>query len=579
MASDFHRLPSMTTDVLVLGSGVAGLSAAIEAARVGRVIVACKGLVRNSATDRAQGGIAAAWSEEDSIDAHADDTLRTGCGLCIPDAVHFVVERAPEEIRFLESLGARFDCHDHRLDLAREGGHGARRVIHAGGDATGAEIMRTLLRRASDNRRIHLRENCFALDLLTAGQRVVGALIRLSHCGFVVVKARVVILATGGAAAMYRDHTNPPGSTGDGLAMALRAGTVLRDMEFVQFHPTVFHDAGGRAFLMSEALRGEGALLRDADGCRFMPDYDERAELAPRDVVSRAIHDRLRRTSTSDVFLDVRHIDSARFIARFPQMSKYLHDDGLDPACQLIPVRPAAHYTIGGIATDLDTRTNLDGLLACGEVASSGLHGANRLASNSLLEGMVFGHRAGMIAVENLSAAPGRSDSETTQSLTATAAGDQSRVLTLRERLGTLMQRGVGIERDAASLRRTLDELRRDEDFVLHNHYTTDAAWEMQNLWMLARCTTMAAEWRCESRGTHFRTDYPKTDDTRWRVHSLITLTPLGLQLRSQTVASIEQSFPHPGAIHRENDHRAISNQVRRTDPHDHAGTARAHLA
>lgn len=560
METDLRQLPIMDTDVLVLGSGVAGLTAAIEASQSGRVFVACKGLVRDSASDRAQGGIAAAWSDADSIEAHAADTMRAGCGLCHHQVVRFVVDRAPEEIRFLESLGALFDMHNSRLDLGREGGHCAHRIIHAGGDATGAEIMRTLVARALENQYIYLRENCFAIDLLTAGRRVVGAVLCLAHSGLAVVRARVVILATGGAAALYRDHTHPPGSTGDGMAIALRAGAALRDLEMVQFHPTVFHDKGGGAFLISEALRGEGALLRDADGVRFMAEYDERAELAPRDIVCRAIYDRLRRSVSPDVFLDVRHLDPAHLAARFPSITYHLSDNGINPARQLIPVRPAAHYTIGGVSTDLDARTNLDGLLACGEVASTGLHGANRLASNSLLEGLVFGRQAGMTAAADL-AGPTEPWAEPNCRMTGALAGDPRRIRQLRDQLGDIVQSGVGIEREIGLLQLTLDQLLRDEDAVLHHRYTTAADWETQGLWMLAVCTTMSAAWRRESRGAHFRTDYPESDDARWPVHSRIMLTAEGVVLNAEPVPAITgQPIACQGKSPRENNHRAISN-------------------
>lgn len=559
--TDLRLLPIMDTDVLVLGGGVAGLSAAIEASRAGRVFVACKGSVRQSATEKAQGGIAAAWSGADSFEAHAADTMRAGCGLCHQHVVRFVVDRAPEEIRFLESLGAHFDMHNSRLDLGREGGHCARRIIHAGGDATGAEIMRVLLVRALNDQYIHLRENCFAIDLLTVGRRVVGALLCLAG-SLVVIRAAVVVLATGGAAALFRDHTHPPGSTGDGMALALRAGAALRDLEMVQFHPTVFHPKGGGAFLISEAVRGEGARLVDADGVRFMPEYDERAELAPRDVVCRAIHDRLRRSKSPDVFLDVRHLDPDRLAARFPGIMQCLRDNGISPAHQLIPVRPAAHYTIGGVSTGLDARTNLDGLLACGEVASTGLHGANRLASNSLLEGLVFGRQAGMTAVQDL-AGPAAPREEPDCQAKEKPAGDPRRIQQLREHLGDVIQSGVGIERDGALLEFTFERLLRDEDTVVRHHYDTVAAWETQDLWMLAVCTTLAAAWRRESRGAHFRTDFPEPDDARWPVHSRLMLNKEGVVLNAEPVPAITpQPVTSQGESSRENHHRTISNQI-----------------
>lgn len=558
--ADLRQLPVMDTDVLVLGGGAAGLTAALEAAKAGRVFVACKGLVRESASDRAQGGIAAAWSGADSFEAHAADTMYAGCGLCHHQVVRFVVNRAPEEIRFLESLGAHFDKHNSRLDLGREGGHCAHRIIHAGGDATGAEIMRTLIAATIENQHIFLRENCFAIDLLTAGSRVVGVMLHHADRGLIVVKARVVILATGGYAGLYRDHTHPPGSTGDGLAMAVRAGAALRDMEMVQFHPTVTHDMQGRPFLLSEAVRGEGAVLRDADGARFMPDYDERADLAPRDVVCRAIHDRLRRSGSADVYLDVRPIDPARFATRFPAIAHYLCLNNIDPFRQLIPVRPSAHYTIGGIATDLDARTNLEGLLACGEVASTGLHGANRLASNSLMECLVLGRQAGATAAKDLSGLAWR-ELEPDWNMTAAPVGDEGGLRRLRAQLGEVVQIGVGNERDETSLQFALKHLHRHEEAVLHHRFCQVADWETQGLWILALCTSLAALWRRESRGAHFRTDYPATDDARWRVHSRIVPSPNGILITTEGVpSSVMPLIPTPRDLRRENHHRTVPN-------------------
>jgi len=538
---DARRLPTIDTDVLVLGCGVAGLTAAIEAARGGQVLVVSKGSALQSATQFAQGGIAAAWSEEDSVEAHAADTLLTGCGLCDPEAVSLVISQAPDEIRELESLGARFDRHNNRLDLGREGGHSAKRVIHAQGDATGAEIMRTLLQRANSMPRIRLLDDCLAVDLLTRENRVVGAMLHRSGQGLITVRAKVTILATGGAAALYRDHTNPPTSTGDGIAMAIRAGAVLRDMEFVQFHPTVFFDAQGRALLITEALRGEGAVLCDASGRRFMHDFDPRGELAPRDVVSRAIHEVLRRTKSTTVFLDARHMDTAQLAARFPFIHQNLLVSGIHPGMQMIPVRPAAHYTIGGVLTDLDARTSLEGLLACGEVASTGLHGANRLASNSLLEGLVFGRRAGRTAQNLLSRFSSHETPEQVEPIDPGSADDTIRLTLIRQRLKAALQSCLGIERECSTLQQMLDELHCEEELIVGRQFTQPDAWMVQNAWTVSACMAMSADWRHESRGVHYRTDYPRTDDARWRVHSCACMTADSIQISSECLAAVEK--------------------------------------
>ena len=392
---DSSSLPHRFTDVLVIGSGAAGLRAAIAASRHADVTVITKDELKESNTDRAQGGIAAAFAPDDSVEQHIADTLAVGCGLCDRPAVDFVVGQGPDHIRELATWGARFDLEHGRFDLAREGGHAHPRVVHAQGDATGAEVQRVLTRRLKQTPNIRQIEHTFAIDLLTLDNTCLGA-VTWSHArGITLIWAKTVILATGGAGRVYRETTNPRIATGDGLAIAHRAGCELRDLEFVQFHPTTLYVAGAARVLISEAVRGEGGILRNKLGERFMSKYSPMKELAPRDLVSRAILTEMQHTGDTNVYLDVTHVDPARLAVRFPFIKEMCSLFDINISEDLIPVCPSAHYLIGGVATDLTGRTTVDRLHACGEVACTGLHGANRLGSNSLLEGLVLGRSTG----------------------------------------------------------------------------------------------------------------------------------------------------------------------------------------
>lgn len=493
-------------DLLVLGSGIAGLSAAIHAAqRDWTVAVVTKGELATTATRYAQGGVAAALGEPDTTELHQTDTLTAGAGLCDVDAVHVLVTEGPRRVRELMELGARFDEHNGVLQLAIEGGHSLPRVVHAGGDATGAEIERALADAAHALPNIDVRERCFSVDLVVESGRCVG-IRALGPTGRPMeIRARHTVLATGGAGQLYAVTTNPPVSTGDGIGMALRAGVSVADVEFMQFHPTALHHPIMPRPLLSEALRGDGAVLRDEQGVRFMMDEHPLADLAPRDVVARAIATRLVARGLEHLWLDATAIQD--FPKRFPTIWASAQSVGLDPRVDFLPVAPAAHYLSGGIATDLDGASTMPGLWSCGEAACSGVHGANRLASNSLLDGLVFAPRIveaiaagkdGPEATGVLRGAP--LEPGTVYDVPARPEGS----ITLAE-LQLLMTTGAGVLRDAQSLHTCAREVAIDVD-------AHDAAgYELRNLLTVARSLVASALAREESRGTHTRLDFPET--------------------------------------------------------------------
>ncbi|MCK6480659.1 MAG: L-aspartate oxidase [Planctomycetes bacterium] len=504
-------------DTLVVGSGVAGCSAALAAARHGRVMLVSKGSLPESNTRYAQGGIAAALGPEDAPALHFEDTMVAGAGLCDAGAVRFVVERAPGALRSIAGAGMVFDAGPGDFRLGREGGHSRARIAHSGGDATGAELERALLALVKDAKSIRCAENLFLLDLLDGdGEGVLGGLFCSEGGDLRVVRAGATVLATGGACRLYRESTNSPGATGDGMAAAYRAGAVLRDMEFVQFHPTVLYAAGAARFLITEAVRGAGARLVDRAGRGFMDAVHPQGDLAPRDVVVRGILRRLAETGDTHVFLDMTHLDPGEARRRFPGVFKTCSSVGLDPGVDPIPVRPSAHYFIGGVRTDLDGATNLPGLYACGEAASSGLHGANRLASNSLLEGLVLGERAGDAA--GRSAATRAERKPAAEALASPGpAGEGIDVEDAKAALRSLMGRRAGPERDGPGLEDAVWAIDGWARYVLGREFRDRAGWELQNMLLLSRLLVDAAGRRTESRGTHRRSDFPASDDLRWR--------------------------------------------------------------
>src|SRR3972149_6638258 len=377
------------TDCLVIGAGIAGLRAAIEATEQQNVIIVCKDTLENSNTFKAQGGIASVLDKSDTFESHITDTLNTGCGMCDERIVELVVRQGPQLIEQLIHWGAEFDVIDGQIATTFEGGHTHPRVAHAHGDETGRIIAETLIKKVRQNPDIKIIENFYTIDLLTnEGNQCIGIIGHDKHRGYQIIWAANTILASGGAGQLYRETTNPEVATGDGLAMAYRVGAILQDLEFMQFHPTTLYVAGATRALITETLRGEGAVLLDIKGRRFMPDYNEAAELAPRDIVSRAILEQMRKTESTHVYLDVRHFDKNHFAKRFPLISQLCESFDIETSTDLIPVRPSAHYMIGGVKTDARAATGIENLYACGEVASTGLNGANRLGSNSLLEGL-----------------------------------------------------------------------------------------------------------------------------------------------------------------------------------------------
>jgi len=536
--ADFHykRVSHLLTDVLVIGAGVAGLRAAIEAARYGQVLVLCKAPCEEASTPMAQGGVAVALDPQDDPAGHVADTLRVGCGLCNRRAVERMVYGGPDCIRELIDWGAQFDRDGERFLKGLEGGHQRPRILHCRGDATGAEIARTLLAKAHENPNIRIVENCFAVDLLTDEGRCVGVVAYHPTYGLQLLWARQTILASGGVGRIYRETTNSIVATGDGHAMAFRAGAVLRGMEMVQFHPTTLYIAGATRALISEAVRGEGAYLVDKSGYRFMPDYHPDAELAPRDVVSRAIVDRMVKTGSTHVYLDVRHIEPERFRRRFPHITRICEQFGIDVSRDLIPVRPAAHYMIGGIAVDLDGRSSLEGLLAAGEVANTGVHGANRLASNSLLEGLVFGKAAGAAAGMALEETPELTGPKPLSHVQPRSGRGSLDLVDVANSLKSAMWRNVGIRRNAEGLMEALASLDFWGRYVMDKTFTAPAAWEVQNMLTVGRLIARAALERTESRGVHFRADFPDTNDAAWRRNILLRRGEDGLEVWTEPV-------------------------------------------
>ncbi|MFF3400244.1 L-aspartate oxidase [Streptomyces sp. NPDC002659] len=528
---------AIDADVVVVGSGVAGLTAALRCAAEGlSTVVVTKARLDDGSTRWAQGGIAAALGEGDTPEQHLDDTLVAGAGLCDEEAVRTLVTEGPGAVRRLIATGAHFDTSDAgEIELTREGGHHRRRIAHAGGDATGAEISRALVEAVRDAG-LRTIENALVLDLLTDAEgRTAGITLHVmgegQHDGVGAVHAPTVVLATGGMGQVFSATTNPAVSTGDGVALALRAGAEVSDLEFVQFHPTVLFlgvDREGQQPLVSEAVRGEGAHLVDASGTRFMLGQHELAELAPRDIVAKGIMRRMQEQGAAHMYLDARHFGAEMWASRFPTILAACRAHGIDPVTEPIPVAPAAHYASGGVRTDLHGRTTVPGLYACGEVACTGVHGANRLASNSLLEGLVFAER---IAADIASRAPlqaGAPAAPTTPSVLPLIAPET------RAEIQRIMSHGAGVLRSAESLTAAaaaLDAVHRDAVEGRNGSAAKTAepgveSWETSNLLCVARVLTTAALRREETRGCHWREDRPERDDAQWRRHLVVRLAP-----------------------------------------------------
>jgi L-aspartate oxidase len=519
---DLRSVPSYRFDVVIVGGGVAGDAAALSAASEGKsVAVVTKSSLSNSNTNMAQGGMAAVMTTGDSFESHIQDTLDVGVGLCDTEVVRTVIEGGPDAIRRLLYLGAEFDKDSAgKLDCSREGGHGHARVVHANGDATGREIQRVLTNAVTGHELITPFSNTFALDIVTADGEAYGVVAQDSTGKLVLFAASQIILATGGGGQLYRETTNPTIATADGVAMAFRAGATIRDPEFFQFHPTCLYIAGAARILISEILRGHGGVLRDRNGERFMPSAHPDAELAPRDVVSRAVFRQMIQTKDTNVYLDLSEVDGDPH-CMFPGISEMCGFFGIDIAKDPVPVRPGAHYMIGGVLVDIDGRSTIPGVWAVGECASSGLHGANRMGSNSLLEGMVLGELAGRgAALASETNSRHRPSRILRRKLDEAPSGIELGISDLLYSMKALMWRHVGLERDATLLEEAKEHLAFWFDATRRLAPAETRAWELVNMLTVANLATLGATERQESRGVHYRTDFIEQCEPR---HTLIT--------------------------------------------------------
>ncbi len=509
-------------DFLVIGSGIAGLRAAIELSQHGRVLIITKGSRRQSNSVYAQGGVAVALSEEDDVNLHFADTIKAGHQLGREDAARALVEEGPSRIQELIAWGTQFDKVDGEFAFAKEGAHSRDRVLRARGDATGLEMIRVLLERARKLSAIQWFDHHFTMDLLVVDGRCCGAIVVNEATGHLqVLPAKAVILTTGGAGQVYARTTNPPNATGDGFAMAYRAGAILEDMEFVQFHPTSLFLQSSPPFLLSEAMRGEGGVLRNRKGELFMSKYHPAAELAPRDIVARAIWSEMAASRSRHVYLDVTHLGNAFIKKRFPTIYQTCLRVDIDITEEWIPVSPSAHYFMGGIKASIDGETSLPGLLAAGEVACNGVHGANRLASNSLLEGLVFGVRAAQSATKCWPTIRPKDKQRIVSQLDTGPKQTLEDAEKLRNSLRRLMWDQVGLVRTGDSLTRALAKISSWEPQV-QGFLQSRSDLEVKNMLEVARCITQAALWRENSLGAHYRADFPGTKGSAWKVHSQI---------------------------------------------------------
>lgn len=512
---DIASIPHVHTDVIVVGAGIAGLYTALQVAKDHRVVIIAKKSLHESNTRYAQGGIAAVISQDDSPLYHRQDTFISGAGLCTMRAVDVLVHEGSEAVLELIRLGTRFDrTEDGQYDLTREGAHSQRRILHAQGDATGAEIVRALTEAIKKNEQITVWDEHFCIDVVTQDGECYGAVIERPSGERVFLHAQATVICTGGVGQLYRYTTNPEIATGDGMAIAYRAGAILRDLEFVQFHPTALTYPGAPRFLISEALRGEGAVLRNSSGERFMLHEHPLAELAPRDVVARGIVHEMERTNATFVYLDLTH-ESAEWIEqRFPTIYAVCLQYGLDLSTDWIPVAPAAHYMMGGIRTDLYGETNIKRLFACGEVSSTGVHGANRLASNSLSEAVVFGRRIAKRIMETdklQDIPPFHIELGRTQRFAPS-------IVEKRLKLQKMMVKYAGLVREERGLKKGLEELRKLTP-VFHAKLSSSEQYQYANLLTIALLLMQAALKREESRGGHYRRDFPDRDDETWIRH------------------------------------------------------------
>ncbi|WP_411344585.1 L-aspartate oxidase [Paenibacillus sp. WLX1005] len=525
------------TDVLVIGTGIAGLFTALAASEHKNVLLITKDILLESNTRYAQGGIAAVMAQDDSPHFHLEDTLLAGAGLCEQHAVHVLVQEGPERVQELMMLGTAFDMLDGKLELTREGAHSHRRILHANGDSTGHEIVRALSRQVQQHDRIDVWERHSTVELLMQDEQCIGAVIRKPDGHVLHVISQATVLCTGGSGQLYEHTTNPEVATADGIAIAYRAGAQLRDMEFIQFHPTALCYPGAPRFLISEAVRGEGAILRNTQGEAFMPNYHALGDLAPRDIVSRAIVSEMERDGSAFVYLDITHESEQQLRHRFPTIYETCLRYGLNLAQDWIPVSPAAHYMMGGIRTDDNGESSIARLFACGEVSSTGIHGANRLASNSLSEAVVYGRRIAqrimeLPLLEMMSDKAVFSDSPNVNKFTTPSSASsapssvmQSQLLDVRLALRRCMTMYAGIRRTATGLQQGLEQLQhiqRQYDTLPGYTFTMDRDHdELGNMLLVGRLIMLAALQREESRGGHYRDDFPERDDVNWHKHTI----------------------------------------------------------
>ncbi len=516
---DFSRIKKIYADFLIVGTGIAGLYTSLKLCNQGEVILLTKSKLKESSTEYAQGGIAVALGNEDSPHLHMEDTLKAGANFCDPKAVEALVTEGPKCVEELIELGTKFDKIEGKYNTTLEAAHQKPRILHARGDATGAEIERSLSEKVIKENKIKIKENIFVLDILTEHNTCYGLLVLDNNIKEIIAYlARSTILASGGAGQLFCNTTNPDVATGDGIAMAYRGGVKVADLEFIQFHPTALYHQGSPKFLISEAVRGESALLKNIKGEPFMHSYHPLAELAPRDIVARAITEQMKKTKSNYVYLDATKIKH-KFSKRFPTIYKNCLELNIDTEKEYIPVAPAAHYTMGGIKTDFFGQTNISNLYACGECASTGVHGANRLASNSLLEGLVFGNRIAQKIKENQAyfSIEKWGELKLTYNNSRKKYKEYSPV-ELKKELQKLMWDKVGIIRNSSDLKKAQQKIN-EWKFIFKSGLKTTEEFELANLIILADLVTNSALQREESRGAHYREDFPDRDDINWKKH------------------------------------------------------------
>jgi L-aspartate oxidase len=516
---DLSQIKKIYTDFLIVGSGIAGLYTSLKICDEGEVILLTKSKLKESNTEYAQGGIAVALGDKDSPYLHMEDTLKAGANFCDPEAVEVLVTEGPKCVEELIELGTKFDKIEGKYKTTLEAAHQRPRILHARGDATGAEIEGSLSQKTISENKIKIKENIFVLDILTKHTTCYGLLVLDSATNEIIAYlARATILASGGAGQLFLNTTNPEVATGDGIAMAFRGGAKVTDLEFIQFHPTALYHQGSPKFLISEAVRGEGAILKNIKGEPFMHFYHSLAELAPRDIVARAITDQMKKTKSDYVYLDATKIKD-KFSERFPTIYKNCISLGINPEKEYIPVAPAAHYTMGGIKTDTWGQTNLTNLYACGECTSTGVHGANRLASNSLLEGLVFGNRIAQKIKKNKRFFSQKIDEKINISYSVPRKIIRKFDLKkIKKELQKLMWDKAGIIRSSSGLKKVKQKIK-EWKFIFQLELKATEDFELVNLIILADLITHSALQRKESRGAHYRKDFPDRDDVNWKKH------------------------------------------------------------